>query len=273
MTFISRMNRRRRWWLTLVAGAVIVVLAAWILRSRFHLVWNTDPTWARIQTNQVLRVGLDATYPPFETTDAQGQYQGYDIDLANALAARWGVKVQFVQIHFDGFYDALKTNKCDLIISALPYDRMMTRDVLYSTSYFALGQVLLVMSQTTDIKTWRDLAGHQVAVELGSEAHQLLRQLARDGGQEVVINAQREPQGALDALLSGQAQALVVDRIAALGYLRQQPDLRLVAEPREEAPLVIAASLLSTEILKQVNLALNEWRGNGLLKQLEERWF
>ncbi|MHB1356598.1 MAG: substrate-binding periplasmic protein [Anaerolineae bacterium] len=273
MTFISRMNRRQCWWLILAVGAVLVILAVGLLKSQFHLGVNTDPTWARIQTNQVLRVGLDATYPPFEATDAQGQYQGYDIELANALAARWGVKLQFVQIHFDGFYDALKTNKCDLIISALPYDRMMTRDVLYSSSYFNLGQVLLVMSGTMDIKTWRDLSGHQVAVELGSEAHQLVRQLARDSGQAVEINAQREPQGALNALLSGQAQALVVDRIAALGYLRQYPDLRLVAEPRDEAPLVIAASLVSTETLKQVNSALSEWRGNGLLKQLEERWF
>ena len=269
---ISKINPGRRRWLLLV-GTVLVVLAAWILRSQFHLGVNTDLTWDRIQTNQLLRVGLDATYPPFETTDAQGQYQGYDIDLANELAARWGVKVQFIQIHFDGFYDALKSNKCDLIISALPYDRMMTRDVLYSTSYFNLGQVLLVMSQTIDIKTWRDLASHQVAVELGSEAHQLVRQLARDSGQVVEIIAQREPQGALDALLTGQAQVLVVDRIAALGYLRQYPDLRLVAEPQDEAPLVIAASLRSTETLKQVNLALDDWRRSGLLQQLEERWF
>ena len=272
MKLIGRLIPRRRWWLVLVVGAVLA-LAAWLLRSQFHLGETTDPTWARIQTNQLLRVGLDATYPPFETTDAQGQYQGYDIDLANELAARWGVKVQFVQIHFDGFYDALKSNKCDLILSALPYDRMMTRDVLYSSSYFNLGQVLLVMSQTTDIKTWRDLAGHQVAVELGSEAHQLVRQLARDSGQVVDIIAQREPQGALDALLAGQAQALVVDRIAALGYLRQYPDLRLIAEPQDEAPLVIAASLRSTETLKQVNLALDDWRRSGLLQQLEERWF
>lgn len=273
MKLISRLNRKRHWWLALVLAAVLVVLAIRLLVSQLHLGGNTDPTWARIQTNQVLRVALDATYPPFETTDAQGQYQGYDIDLANELAARWGVKVQFIQIHFDGFYDALKSNKCDLIISALPYDRMMTRDVLYSSSYFNLGQVMLVMSQTTDIKTWRDLAGRQVAVELGSEAHQLVRQLARDYGQVIDINAQREPQGALDTLLLGQAQALVVDRIAALGYLRQYPGLRLVAEPQDEAPLVIAASLLSTETLAQVNLALSEWRGNGLLKQLEERWF
>lgn len=273
MKLIGRMNPRRRRWLVLVVAAVLMALAAWMLRTQFHLGVNTDPTWARIQSDQLLRVGLDATYPPFETTDAQGQYQGYDINLANALAARWGVKVQFIQIHFDGLYDALKSNKCDLVLSALPYDRMMTRDVLYSSSYFNFGQVLLVMSKTMDIRTWRDLAGHQVAVELGSEAHQLVRQLARDSGQVVEINAQREPQGALNALLSGQVQALVVDRIAALGYVRQYPDLRLVAEPQDEAPLVIAASLRSTETINQVNLALDEWRRSGILQQLEGRWF
>jgi arginine/lysine/histidine transporter system substrate-binding protein len=272
MKINGRRNPIRRW-RPVVVIVIILVLALLMFRLKFRLGAASDPTWARIHSSQVIRVGVDATYPPFETTDAQGQFQGYDIELANALAVRWGVKVQFIQVHFDGLYDALKSHKCDLIISALPYDRMMTRDVLYSSSYFDLGQVLVVMSQTTDINTWRDLANHQVAVELGSEAHQLVRQLARDSGQVIDINAQREPQGALNALLSGQVQALVVDRITALGYLRQYQAMRLAAEPQKEVPLVIVATSDSTETIRQVNLALDEWLRAGFLQQLAARWF
>ena len=50
---------------------------------------------------------MDASYPPFEVVDEQGSYRGLDVDLAQALASRWGVEVAFVNIAFDGLYDAL----------------------------------------------------------------------------------------------------------------------------------------------------------------------
>ena len=98
----------------------------------------------RILASGVLRVGMDASYPPFETENADGTCAGYDVDLARALAARWGVRAEFVNVHLDGLYDALRAGKCDVIISAIPYDRTMTRDVLYSTAYLNAGLVLVV---------------------------------------------------------------------------------------------------------------------------------
>ena len=85
---------------------------------------------------------MDASFPPFEVVDGDGRFVGFDVDLATALAERWGVGVRFVDVHFDGLYDALQADKFDLIISALPYDRTMTRDVAYSVSYYDAGELL-----------------------------------------------------------------------------------------------------------------------------------
>ncbi|MHB9033429.1 MAG: substrate-binding periplasmic protein [Anaerolineae bacterium] len=265
------MFKRWRWLYAACAGIILLALVLVLLQVARHS--GTDDTWEHIQTSRILRIGIDATYPPFESGNADGTLSGYDIDLAHALADAWQLQVQFVQIHFDGLYAALEAGKCDLVLSALPYDRTMTQDVLYSQAYLQLGQVLVVTSPNHGIVSWHDLENHQVAVELGSEAHQLVRQLARDNGQTINILAEREPQLALEDLLNGQAQALVVDRLTALSYLRQYPQLSLVAELQNEIPLVIAVNKDASYTLARINQALDEFAGNGSLQAFEKRWF
>src|SRR6266487_1673066 len=66
-----------------------------------------DATWTRIQQEGVLKIGIDPSFPPFESDDGQGHLSGFDIALADKLAQKWGVKVQYVYSGFDGLYDAL----------------------------------------------------------------------------------------------------------------------------------------------------------------------
>ena len=233
----------------------------------------SDDTWERIQREGLLRIGVDASYPPFGLVDDAGHFSGFDVDLGTELALRWGVRPRFVNLHFDGLYDALKTGKFDLIISALPYDRTMTRDVLYSHSYFNAGQVLLARRDDARLRSFADLAGGTVAVELGSEAHQLVRQLSRDRGISVEVVAQREPDGAVSLLRGGTVDALVCDMVAAHAFLRRGGDLRLVGPPLTDQPYVIAGRPDSLVLMAEVNAAILEWRGNGLLQRLQSRWF
>lgn len=231
-----------------------------------------DEAWARIQRDGALRVGMEASYPPFEWVE-DGEVRGLDVDLSNALAERWGVTAQFVDIHFDGLYDALRADRIDIIISALPYDRTLTRDVRYSRSYFNAGQVLLVPRDSAEVRSLRELDGGRVAVELGSEAHQLVRQASRDAALELEILAEREPHEVLDRLTGGEADAIVCDRVMAYHYLRRAEALRMVDPPLTEEPYVIAMGAQAHILQEQVNAALAAWRETGFLAELEKRWF
>ena len=255
--------------MTLALGLVILILLALRLVGG---ALRRDEIWERIQRDKVLRVGMDASFPPFEMVDAEGRFSGLDVDLANELGRRWGVQVHFINVSFDSLYDALKKNKFDLIISALPYDRTMTRDVLYSPSYFNAGQVLLAREDEPTLRSVDDLKGKTVAVELGSEAHQLVRRLERDKGIRVKILAEREPEQAIALLRQGKANALVCDRVTAHAYLRDANDLRLVGSPLTDEPYVIAARADAPVLMAQVTQALEEWRANGLLDELLKKW-
>jgi len=253
-----------------VAGAVVVGLLA--LRAYGGLA-GVDPTWERIQREGVVRVGMDASFPPFEVVDDHGRFSGLDVDLATTLAERWGVRVEFVNVHFDGLYDALRAERFDVIISALPYDRTMTRDVAYTVSYYDAGQVLLVPSLADDIQSIVDLNGRRCGVELGSEAHQLVRRLARDRGLSIEVVPVREAAELPERLLAGEMDGIVCDSLTARDWMARWPDLRAAGPPLTSDPYVIAVRTTSPELLNQVNLALHEWRASGYLDELQDRWF
>lgn len=258
---------------TVGAGGLALILAlAWAMPRIVLPGVPGDASWSRIQRDGVLRVGMDASYPPFEWIDDQGMFQGFDVELSRALSERWGVDVQFVNVHFDGLFDALASSKFDLIISALAHDRTMTQDLVYSYSYFNAGQVIIVRSGDDSIASVADLKGMLVAVELGAEGHQLARQLVRDRGLALEILPMREQHEVVEALTAGDADALFCDRVTAHGFLHGRDGLVVLDPPLTDAPYVIAAPFGATTVIQQVNEALIAWREDGYLAELEERW-
>src|SRR5262245_40523514 len=109
---------------------LLIVLSGVILY--FFLSSPADQALAEIRRRGTLRVGLDASFPPFESIDGQNRIVGLDVDIAEAIARELGVKLEIVNIGFDGLYDALLARRVDLVISGLPHDPRWTEDVAYT---------------------------------------------------------------------------------------------------------------------------------------------
>jgi ABC-type amino acid transport substrate-binding protein len=214
---------------------------------------------AEIQRRGVLRVGLDASFPPFEMLDENGQVVGLDADIARAIAADLGVEVEFANIGFDGLYDALIVDRVDVIISGLPVDPHRTRDVAYSINYFNAGQVLV----TTDpqLQSLDDLAGRTVAVEWGSMADMEARRL-RQTFPSLQLNPQPDPQAAL------QFDIAIVDGVTALSH----PNLRLVKYLSDDW-YAAAVSIENRALLAEINKTLSRLLETGELARLQRKWF
>src|SRR5579859_6468251 len=78
---------------------------------------RAQPGGDPVKAAHVLRVGLEGTYPPFNYQDASGHLTGFEVDLANALAAKMGVRVQFQPAPFAGLLAALETGRSDVVIN------------------------------------------------------------------------------------------------------------------------------------------------------------
>ncbi|MDH7484720.1 MAG: ABC transporter substrate-binding protein [Anaerolineae bacterium] len=231
-----------------------------------------DAVWARIQRSGVWRVGMDPSFPPFEGLDGQGQPVGYDVDLARAIAARWGVAVSFEGIGFDGLVAALWAHRADSVISALPLDPRLTRDVAYSIPYFDAGLLLVVAEGRADIAGPDDLAGRRLAVEWGSEGDVQGRAL-RGHLEGLTLLTFALPQDALAAVVAGQADAALADAVTVRQFQGEHGGLHAVGPPLVSVPYVIAVPRQAPQLLAAVNEALVALREDGTLARLEERWF
>lgn len=257
---------RKRWYL--VAGLVTVAIAALILLSLLGG-GERDKVWARIHHEGVLRVGMDASYPPFEFVDGAGQFRGLDVDLAQALADRWGVRLEIVNVGFDGLYDALRDKKFDLIVSALPYDPFLRKDFGFSYSYFNAG--LRWVARPDILATLADPSGRRVAVQTGSAADVHARTLQRRFPQMTLVMRDEVAQVG-DALAGGDADAAILDGVSALQFVAAHPGFAIGGALLTDEPYVIAMPLDSPTLKREVNAALVDFRESGQLDAWIATW-
>ncbi len=226
----------------------------------------------RILETGVLRVGMDASYPPFESIDGEGNLVGLDVDLGRELAARLGVKAQFVaNLSYDGLYDALTADRVDVLISALYVDPMRMADFAYSRSYFNAGQVLVVRTGTAGVAGMTDLAGRTLAVEWGSEGDVVARQWARRLVGLTVLPCPTAEE-ALAQVASGAADAALVDHLSALAAMGKGLPLETVGDPVTDELYAVAVRRRDGALLRAVNGALTAMEEDGTLPRLRRRW-
>ncbi|MCS7283188.1 MAG: ABC transporter substrate-binding protein [Anaerolineae bacterium] len=226
----------------------------------------------RILESGVLRVGMDASYPPFEYVDGEGNLVGFDVDLGRELATRLGVEARFVaNLSYDGLYDALTADVVDVVISALYVDPARMADFAYSHSYFNAGQVLVVRADTSGVGGMADLTGRTVAVEWGSEGDVVARQWSRRLARLTVSPCQTAEE-ALMRVVSGEADAAVVDHLSALQAIGKGEPLRIVGEMLTDEPYAIAVRREDGALLRAINGLLVAMEEDGTLPRLREKW-
>ena len=235
-----------------------------------------DDSWQRVQERGVLRVGLDPTFPPFETAD-DDDLRGIDVDLARAIGDDLGLAVEFVYFGYDGLYDALATGQADVLLSALVVQMERTRDFAYSDSYFNAGQVLIVRREEAAVRGMVDLSGRRLAVELGSQGHvealNWSRRLA-----DMSILSYNTPDEALAAVATNEVDAALreadgalVDAVSGRLYLRDEPGLKLAASITDE-PYALVVRIDDRALLEQLNGSLGRLRASGELDSIIDRW-
>lgn len=225
-------------------------------------------TLQRVRHAGVLRVGTDATYPPFESVDPKsGRLFGFDIELIQALAAELPARVEFVVVPFDGIVPGLRSSKYDLIISAMTITPERAKQVLFTKPYAVAGQSLVVRTADTSIQTTDQLVGKRVGCQLGTTGEMEAKKIPQA---EVVsfdaIGA------AFRDLQNGQLEAVIADTPTANIFIRDHPDLRLGGEPLTREEYGMAVRPQDRDLAAAMDAALEKLRNDGTLSSLEERW-
>ncbi len=262
---MKRISRRR----LLVALAILVLIAFSYRQWRRSQPYN-DGTWQRVQQTGVLRIGMDASYPPFGDTP-DGVPAGLDVDLINEIARRLHLRVEIDNMGFDGLYDALITGKVDALISALSFDPAHLDKVMFSHGYLDAGQV--IASRGGQYTRMEELDGHTIAVEYGSQGDEAARVWQR---RLHVLNLAHftTSEDALTALMGGKADAALVDYVTARLYVRAHPGVSISVSPRYVTgdAYVIAVRLSSYDMVGAINDVLDDMAHDGTLDAIIAKW-
>jgi ABC-type amino acid transport substrate-binding protein len=249
---------------TLVAAGVALMLAACTA--------SNGAGWNHLLETGVLRVGMDASFPPFEAVRADGSLVGFDVDLVREVSRRLAVEPQFVaNLPYDGLYDALTAQRVDVVISALVINPARREDYAYSASYFDAGEVLVVPEGEDGIQAMGDLQGQRLAVALGTEGDQEARRWARRLVDLSVVQHET-PGEALGAVVAGDADVALVDRVSALQTLSARSRLSIVGEPVVSVPYAAAVRREDRRLLRAINQALGAMEEDGTMDRLVAKW-
>ncbi|WP_425059514.1 basic amino acid ABC transporter substrate-binding protein [Sporomusa carbonis] len=220
---------------------------------------------------KVLKVGAEATFPPFEFQDEKSQdYVGFDVDLMKALGKQMGVEVQIVNTAFDGLIPALESGQIDVIASAMTITEERAQKVNFSKPYYKSGLSIVVKADNNTIKSFKDLEGKRIAVQIGTTGAEQAKKI-----KDAKIREFNSASEAFLELKAGGADAVVNDLPVNEYFLAKNAskDAKLIGEVLNAEEYGVAVAKKNTELARKINKALDEIKQNGEYAKIYEKWF
>ena len=217
-----------------------------------------------------LRVGTDATFPPFEQTAPSGEKSGFDIDLVTAIAKHTGIpKLDIQQVPFGQLIPGLQADHIDLAASAIYITPERAKVIDFSQPYFSGGLSVMVKPNDTGVTRQQDLDGKTIAVQVGTKSVDYLRQNFPHATLHIVQTNDQMFQ----SLQSGQADVVVTGYPAAKYYIKMHGGANLAPFLLTNEQYGLAVRKSDPELLAGVNAAIEAFKADGTIKSLESKWF
>jgi len=229
----------------------------------------TAQSVADIQKKGELTVGMLVDFPPYGTTNAQNQPDGYDADVARLLARDWGVKLRIVPVTGPNRIPFLLTNKVDLLVASLAISPERAKQVDFSMPYATASVVLYGVSKT-EIKGPADFRNKRLGVARASTQDVALTAIAPEGTQ---IRRFDDDATTMQALLSGQVDAIGCSTTVAAQIAKRAPantyEQKLVLT---EQRMGIALRPGQAGLKKAVDDFVARHKADGELNKLYQKW-
>lgn len=226
-----------------------------------------------------IRIGTDATYPPFESVDASGTFVGFDIDIMNAICEDIGAKCTYVNQDFDGIIPALLAGKFDVIDSSLSITAERQKQIDFSDMYYNTPPVI-VARKDAGIKgiTVDDLAGKIIGVQSSTTHANYAQQTYTKSTIKLYPSAD---QFKLD-LINGRLDAVNDDIVVLEDWLKSSPEAQACCEVVGTIKLVPSIHGLGQgfgvrkedkDLTALLNKGIKDILANGTYKKINDKYF
>ncbi|MCM3567481.1 amino acid ABC transporter substrate-binding protein [Neobacillus mesonae] len=223
----------------------------------------------KVKDDGEILIGTEGTYPPFTFHDTNGKLTGFDVDLAEEVAKRLGVKAVFKETQWDGMFAGLDAKRFDMIANEVGIrpDRQKKYD--FSDPYIKTTAVLITKKDNTKVKSFEDIKGLSSAQSLTSNYGDLAKKY---GANLVGVDGFQQ---SAELLAQNRVDVTINDNIAFLDYKKKKPDtpLKIVAKSEDVSTSGFMFRKNNEPMVDAVNAALKDMIDDGTYKKISEKWF
>lgn len=214
-----------------------------------------------------LIMSTNAAFPPYEMTTDSGEFEGIDIETAQAIADKLGLELQIDDMDFDAALLAVQQGKSDMVMAGVTVTDER-QNVMDFTDSYATGIQSIIVKEDSDIASVDDLAGKKIGTQRGTTGYLYC---SDDFGDENIV-AYDDGLTAVQMLNNGQVDCVVIDNAPAKEFVAANPGLKLLDTAYVEESYAIGVGKGNTELKDAINTALEELKADGTLQAIVDKY-
>ena len=214
-----------------------------------------------------LIMSTNAAFPPYEMTTDSGEFEGIDIETAQAIAEKLGLELQIDDMDFDAALLAVQQGKSDMVMAGVTVTDER-QNVMDFTDSYATGIQSIIVKEDSDIASVDDLAGKKIGTQRGTTGYLYC---SDDFGDENIV-AYDDGLTAVQMLNNGQVDCVVIDNAPAKEFVAANPGLKLLDTAYVEESYAIGVGKGNTELKDAINTALEELKADGTLQAIVDKY-
>lgn len=220
-----------------------------------------------------LTMSTNAAFPPYEMTTDAGDFEGIDIEVAGAIAKKLGLELQVDDMDFDAALLAAQNGKSDMVMAGVTVTEERQAVMDFSNSY-ANGVQVVIVKEDSPIQTVDDLANaNMIGCQMGTTGYIYCSDTPENGGfGEDHVTPYDDGAAAVQALMNGQIDAVVIDNMPAQEYVAANPGLKILDGEFTNEDYAIGVAKGNTALLDAINGALEELTADGTIQSIVDKY-
>ena len=231
-----------------------------------------DPAALTTVIQGKLTMSTNAAFPPYEMIADSGEFEGIDVEIADAIAKKLGLELKVDDMGFDAALLAVQEGKSDIVMAGVTVtdERLLVMD--FSESY-ATGIQVIIVPEDSDITSVEDLEGKLIGTQRGTTGYIYASDTPENGGfgDENVI-AYDNGITAVQALQNGQVDCVIIDSAPAQSFVDSNPGLKILDTEYVLENYAIGLAKGNAALLEAVNAALAELTADGTVQAIIDKY-
>ena len=220
----------------------------------------------------MLIMSTNAAFPPYEMTNDAGEFEGIDVEIAQAIADKLGLELRIDDMDFDSALLAAQNGKSDMVMAGVSVteDRLVNLDF---TDSYATGIQVVIVPEDSDITSVDDLTGKMIGVQRGTTGDLYCSDTVENGGFGAEnVTPYDNGLTAVQALMNGQVDCVVIDNAPAQEFVAANPGLKILDTEYVNEDYAIGVKKGNTQMLDAINGALAELKADGTFQSIVDKY-